>query len=195
MNSSPALTDHISALTQTYDDPGSDLEAILDVLADDLTAAVPSFLGLTMTLNLDANPVTLTAINPGLAAVAGASLELPLGALIATDLGSTVVFYARNPGAFVDLAEDTQCAYGLGGPILLDGQLPHSSDPCRPAPGLTGLADLSVINQAIGVLITRGHTEAEAHSELRSRTTHNNDSLADSARHLLTSTNCSRPRR
>ena len=51
------LSQQLGDLTLTLDDPGTDLKAILDVLCDDLTAAVPSFLGLTMTLNLDEGPL------------------------------------------------------------------------------------------------------------------------------------------
>ena len=43
--------------------PGTDLQAVLAVLVDDLTVAVPSFLGLTMTLRLGGDPITLTAID------------------------------------------------------------------------------------------------------------------------------------
>ena len=50
-------------------------------MAADVTAAVPSFLGLTVTLQLRGRPVTVTAIDADLAAFAGASLELPLGPL------------------------------------------------------------------------------------------------------------------
>ena len=45
MVSSPALTDQLDALTAALDDPGTDLQTILEVLVDDLSAAVSSFLG------------------------------------------------------------------------------------------------------------------------------------------------------
>ncbi|HEY4993239.1 MAG TPA: hypothetical protein VII33_14290, partial [Nakamurella sp.] len=79
MTFSDALTAQLNALTAALDDPGTDLETILDVLVDDLSAAVSSFLGLRMTLQLDGVPVTLTAMDAGLAVTAGASLTLPLG--------------------------------------------------------------------------------------------------------------------
>jgi len=50
-------------------------------VAADVAAAVPSFLGLTVTLQLRGRPVTVTAIDADLAAFAGASLELSLGPL------------------------------------------------------------------------------------------------------------------
>jgi hypothetical protein len=71
MGLSRAVTEQLGALTAALDDPGTDLHTILDVLADDLSAAVSTFRGLTMTLQQDALPVTLTAIRPDLALTAG----------------------------------------------------------------------------------------------------------------------------
>ena len=50
-----SLSAQLSELTDALDDPGTDLQAILAVLIDDVTAAVPSFLGLIMTLRLAGN--------------------------------------------------------------------------------------------------------------------------------------------
>ena len=44
------LSAQLSELTEVLDDPATDLQAILAVLIDDVTVAVPSFLGLRMTL-------------------------------------------------------------------------------------------------------------------------------------------------
>ena len=117
------LSEQLSALTNALDDPGIDLAAVLGDLTGDVTAAVPSFLGLSMTLLLDGRPVTLTTIDADLAAAAGASLLLPLDPLAGAGPGSSVVFYAGRPGAFVDLAADTRYAYGLDGDVVLDGHL------------------------------------------------------------------------
>jgi hypothetical protein len=190
MTFSDALTAQLGALTAALDDPGTDLETILDVLVDDLTAAVSSFLGLRMTLHQpDGCPVTLTTMGADTARTAGACLTLPLGR--STDEGpggGTVVFYARNPGAFVDLAADLQRVHGQ---VDLDGQLPSSGDQPRRA-GITGLAEHSVLNQAIGVLITRGHTPAEAQRELRRRAADTPHTLPEVAKHVLASTNSPR---
>lgn len=218
-----ALPDHLSALTQALDDPGTDLPTILDVLVDDLTAAVPSFLGLVMTLHQDGVAVTLATSDANPADGAGASLALPLAPLISTDPASTAVFYARNPGAFVDLAADTRRLYGLDGQVVVDGHLPRTSDPpsttrspeatdpphaagqragtdppaVTAAPsraGVTGLDDLSDVNQAIGVLLTRGYTPVEGHAELRRRADLADQSLAEAAQHLLRTVNWRPPR-
>ena len=64
------------------DDLGTDLQAILAVLIDDVTVAVPSFLGLRMTLHMAGEPVTVTAIGPTAARTARSSLHLPLDPLV-----------------------------------------------------------------------------------------------------------------
>ena len=50
------LTTSSAPSPRCLDDPGTDLNTILDVLVDDLSAAVSSFLGLTMTLHLSGFP-------------------------------------------------------------------------------------------------------------------------------------------
>ncbi|HZM67992.1 MAG TPA: hypothetical protein VFC16_17005 [Nakamurella sp.] len=185
---SDALTEQLSTFTVALDDPGTDLQTILEVLADDLSAAVSSFLGLRMTLQLGGIPVTLTAIDTDPALAAGASLALPLAPMTGAGTGGTVVFYARNRGAFVDLAADIRRVPGPGGRVVLDGHLPDTSDPSQ-RPGITGLTELSVVNQAIGVLITRGHAPAEALAELRRRAADSPHGVPDAARHVLVSTN------
>ena len=189
-----ALTAQLSVLTAALDDPGTDLETILEVLVDDLSAAVSSFLGLTMTLQLDGCALTLTTMDADLALTAGASLTLPVGRSTDGAPGGTVVFYARHPGAFVDLAADLHRVHDLDGDVYLDGHLPSAGDqPCRS--GITGLAELSVVNQAIGVLITRGHTPAGAIAELGSRAAGTPRGVPEVAEHVLASTNAPPPDR
>ena len=186
MDYSLALTDELDSLTEALDDPGTDLLAVLDVLTDDVSAVIPSFLGLTMTLLLDGNPLTLTAVDEELTSSVKASLTLPLGALTAAASG-TVVLYAANPGAFVDLAEDSRRIFGLDGQVVIDAHLPSLADPISPA-GITGLDDLSVINQAIGVLIELGRTPREAEAELRRRAAEDRRTVLDAAERLLAAT-------
>ncbi|MGZ8803464.1 MAG: hypothetical protein ACXWZL_12880 [Mycobacterium sp.] len=189
-----ALTAQLSVLTAALDDPGTDLETILEVLVDDLSAAVSSFLGLTMTLQLDGCPLTLTTMDADLALTAGASLTLPVGRSTDGAPGGTVVFYARHPGAFVDLAADLHRVHDLDCDVYLDGHLPSAGDqPCRS--GITGLAELSVVNQAIGVLITRGYTPAGAIAELGSRAAGTPRGVPEVAEHVLASTNAPPPDR
>ena len=184
------LSEQLSALTNALDDPGIDLAAVLGDLTGDVTAAVPSFLGLNMTLLLDGRPVTLTTIDANLAAAAGASLLLPLDPLAGAGPGSSVVFYAGRPGAFVDLAADTRYAYGLDGDVVLDGHLTTLTRAAGVHPGVNGSDEITVINQAIGVLIARGHLPEEAHDELLARAADHARGLPGAAEDLLTATAC-----
>jgi hypothetical protein len=180
------LTAPLGALTAALDEPGADLKTILDALVDELSAAVSSFLGLRMTLQpLDGCPVTVTVMDTNPPLTAGACLTLSLGRPTSAGRDGTVVFYARNPGAFVDLAADLQRVHGQ---VHLDDQLPSAGDQAG-RPGITGLAEHSMINQAIGVLITRGHLPGDAHAELRRRAAEALHTVPDAARHVLASTN------
>jgi hypothetical protein len=181
------LSTQLGALTNALDDPGIDLQVVIAEVAGDVIAAVPSFLGLTMTLLLDDRPVTVTAIAADLAAAAGASLQLPLGPLAGAAPGSSVVFYAGRPGAFVDLAADTRYAYGLGSDVVLDGHLTPHARAVQTHPGVYGSDEIRLINQAIGVLIGYGHLPGEAHDELLRRAAHHGGGLPGVAEDLLTS--------
>ncbi len=189
MDYSRALTAQLGALTNTLDDPGTDLQAILDVLADELTLVVSSFLGLKVTHRFDGFDVTMTAIDDGRAGHVCSSLELPLDQQSAPHLACTVVFYAYEPGAFVQLAADIQRANGPDPRIVVDGPRPNP----LPKSGVSGLAELSAVNRAIGVLITRGYFPDEARAELRRRIGDSLDSVPDVARRVLLSTNAPRP--
>ncbi len=182
------LSEQLESLTKALADPGTDLQDITAALAAEVTAAVPSFLGLTMTLLHDGRPVTVTAIDADLAAAAGASLLLPLDPLADAAPGSSVVFYAGRPGAFVDLAADTRYAYSLDGDVVLDPHL-TTQQGARPVhPGVNGTDTMTLINQAIGVLIARGHLPEEAHDELLARAAQHARGLHGAAEDLLTET-------
>ena len=147
------VTDQFDVLTDALEDPDTDLRTALAFLVDDLRAAIPSVLGLTATITDAWDTVTLTSDLP---AAAAASLHLPLDKLTMAGPGSTATFYAARPGAFVDLAADIRYAYGLDGQVVIDGHL-HNSVRAAGAPGVTGLAELVVINRAMGVLLGQGH--------------------------------------
>jgi hypothetical protein len=182
------LSEQLEVLTTALADPGADLRVIIAALAADVTAAVPSFLGLSMTLLLDGRPVTVTAIDADLAAAAGASLLLPLDPLAGAAPGSSVLFYAGRPGAFVDLAADTRYAYSLDGDVVLDPHLTPQPRGRPLRPGVNGTDEITLINQAVGVLIARGHFPEEAHDELLARAVHHANGLQGAAADLLTET-------
>jgi hypothetical protein len=159
---------------------GHAIDDSLVALVVDLGVAVGSYCGLQLTITQHGFPVVLTAFAESDGAAA-TSLRLPLALLDpALEVHSQVVFYARTPGAFVDLAADL--AYALGvvgtldmgsregvrgdghrGSIALDADLP----PGTRVSGLSGLVDLSTINQAVGVMIADGHHPDDAHDTLR----------------------------
>ena len=177
---SPFLRFDVFALT---DDPGTDLHAEVNILSASLTAVVPSFLGLTVTVILDELPVTLTTVDPDLVTTAGGRLRLQLSALVTAGPGGSVVFYAGDPDAFVDLAAHHGWA-GLAGRVAADVDLPSAAHPARPL-GVSGLTELSTYHQAIGVLIVDGYGPDAAGAELRRRADRDSTSLPDAAGRVL----------
>ena len=180
------LVEQLVALTEALDNPGTDLQAALSVLTDDLIAAIPSFLGLAMTLCLDGSPVAVTAADAGveLATAARTTLRLPLPPIAGTDPASQVVFYAADRGAFADLAADARTGFNLDGQVVLDGHLPTAATAPK-LTGIDGLTEFSATNQAIGVLIGQGNTPSEAHAELRRSATENREPLHGAAQRVL----------
>jgi hypothetical protein len=138
-----------------------DIEDLLRGMFGELTVAIPSAVGMSLTVHLGGQDVTLTAL-PGNVGRIGASILFPLGPAPVNE-GTCMVFYAATPGAFVDLAADLGWATGLSQQaILLDQHLLPPDD----GSAVTGLRELSIINQAIGMLIERGETPEAARAEL-----------------------------
>jgi hypothetical protein len=163
VNISAAVAADLAALTAGLGDPDVDLERQLHHLGANLTRAVASFCGLTMTIRLEGHDISLRA---GDGIDAKASLHIPLSPLGAAQDGSALVVYAKVSGAFVDLAADLSYALGIDLALLvLDGHLPVDVE--TSGSGLAGLDEFSRINQAIGVLIGRGHSPDGALDELR----------------------------
>lgn len=176
--------EQLAELSDALDEDGTDLQAVLSVLVDDLTTAVPSFLGLTMTFPPDVpdgEGVTLNFLPAERADAVSTTLMVPLQALGVSGAGGTVVFYAGRLGAFVDLAVDTRLAYGIDGQVRLDQHLPSANLP----PGVFGHTAASKINRAIGVLLGRGHTPEEARSVLHRRANQDRVALDAVAQQLL----------
>jgi hypothetical protein len=144
----------LALLTRAADDPDIDLEERMHAAIAAVEFAVTSYLGLTLTITVQGHEVSFTAGDHS-ENQAGTSLRIPLSLGPATEAASTLTLFAATPGAFVDLAADL--SYALGTPnvdLALDEHLAEANNA-----GVTGLAEYSVINQAAGVLINRGHTE------------------------------------
>lgn len=152
------LADGLGLLSAALDDPGVDLVATLNRLAADTTLAVPTFLGMSLTITGGMSPVVFTALDPPQAASIETSLLLPLIAGPGAN-GRTVclVLYASAAGAFVDLAADLEWLTGIG-TFVLDQHLKPPVD----ADAVGTLHAESVVNQAIGFLIAGGLTHGAA---------------------------------
>ncbi|MGP0080891.1 hypothetical protein [Mycobacterium sp.] len=160
-----ALAADLGILTAALDEPGADVLHSLQQLGVDAQAAVSTYLGLSLTVDGSDPPFTLTNLEDGAADDVRTSLRLTLPGVGGDRASPSVALtlYAGTPGTFVDLTADL--AWLTGRPpsdFVLDQHLsvPDGSD--------TGiyLRAASVINQAIGVLIGRGHTPGQAHREL-----------------------------
>jgi len=172
MKISAALAADLGILTAALDEPGADVLHSLHQLGVDAQAAVPTYLGLSITVDGSDPPFTFTTLEDGAADDIRTTLRLTLPGVGDGRASPSValILYAGTPGTFVDLTADL--AWLTGRPpsdFALDH---HLSVPAGSDAG-TYLRAASVINQAIGVLIGRGYTPGQAHREL--------DTQADSA--------------
>jgi hypothetical protein len=161
---STALSRDLKNLLRVLDLSDLDLEHSLNALRLDVALAVPSFVGLSMTIVVEGQPVTLTSMGEEARESAiESSLDLPLSLTAGLAAGSALVLYALAPGAFVDLAADLRYALQAEDDELrLDVHLTPST-----RSGLTGVEELTIINRAIGVLVSRDQTLDEARLELQ----------------------------
>ncbi|MET3808216.1 hypothetical protein ABIB25_005245 [Nakamurella sp. UYEF19] len=150
-------------------------------MTDDITATVPSFLGLIVTIFLGDDAVTLSTLDSPTA-------ETSLLVTVATPRGGPaceVVLYAGHRGAFLELAADSRAVFGDAGQVIVDGHLPPPTNRLYPTNSLR-IAELSQINQALGVLIAEGHLLSAARTVLQHRADDRGVTLAAAARQTLT---------
>jgi hypothetical protein len=154
-----ALAADLGILTEALDAPGTDVRHSLHQLGVDAQAAVPTYLGLSMTVDGSDPPFTFTTLEDGAADDVRTSvrLTLPGDGDGRASPSVALTLYAETPGTFVDLT-----AGRPSNDFALDQ---HLSIPAGSDAG-TYLPAASVINQAIGVLIGRGYTLGQAHSKL-----------------------------
>ena len=135
-----------------------------------LSRAIPSFSGLSVDLVRNGHRFSLTAADQSQEQAATSSLQWAIAQPGFRD-ETLLTFYARQAGAFVDLAADLNYAIRHRsaddrGPadaaIVLDQNVPSSPL----TSGITGVRELSVVNMAIGILIDRGTPPARAMHEL-----------------------------
>jgi hypothetical protein len=165
MKISATLAGDLGILTAALDEPGADVLHSLRRLGVGAQAAVPSYLGLSVTVDGSDPPLTFTIFEEGAADGARTSLRLTLPGVGDGWASPSValILYAGKPGTFVDLAADL--AWLTGRPLSDFALDQHLSVPAGSDAG-TSLRAASVINQAIGVLIGRGYTPRQAHAKL-----------------------------
>ncbi len=189
MDLSAALAADLAALSDLLDEPDVDLEAGLRALGVSLRTAIGAYRAMTMTVDVDGHRVSLTVFDGadqidgahGVNGTSATTLLIPLSRPVADRVGNSLVLHARTPGAFVDLAADLSYALGIdASELVLDAHLGELATPV-PATGMTGTADLAVVNQALGVLLARGHTPEGARTELRRLAEQGTGSVSDAA--------------
>jgi hypothetical protein len=191
MEFTAALTADLAILSQALDDPGIDVAASLRHLTSDARLAVPSWLGLAVIVNGADLPVTFTtvadSVQPGDVLT---SLRMPTSQASDYAWPMAMIFYAGQAGAFVDLAADLSW---LTGRDLTDFTLDqHLTLHTVPGPA-NGVRAASVINQAIGVLIGRGHTPERARVELDARAAYAGTDRHVAADVILAALTCAHP--
>jgi hypothetical protein len=160
-----ALAEELVLLTDALDIDGVDVASTMQLLTSAVVAAVPSYVGMSVRLTSAYGPVDLatTRGRDPVESVA-TSIRLPLVSEHPTLIPPVViVLYASVPGAFVDLAADLAW---LTGRSLDDIGLDTDLHAVAPARTVASLSSLSIINQAVGVLVGRGLTPEEALDEL-----------------------------
>ena len=165
MKVTAALAADLGILTGALDEPGGDVAHSLRQLASDATAAIPTFLGLSVTVDGSDPPFTFTTFIEGVGTGdVRTSLRLALPGVDDVGLPAVVlVLYAGSPGTFVDLAADL--AWLTARPpsdFVLDQHLPAHAEWVA----ATSLFEATVINQAIGALIGQGYPPEQAKRHL-----------------------------
>lgn len=172
MDISAAWAADLAALTESLDEPGTDISQTLRQLAADTKIAVRSYLGLSAMCSVGGRRLDFTALEQDAEPDdirASLRISLPPHIFGSEDPAATaaLILFAATPGAFLDLATDLSWLAGsLGGldtaAFVLDEDLTVLHDPATPS----GLKARSTIDQAIGVLISQGNTLEQAHQHL-----------------------------
>jgi hypothetical protein len=165
-----ALAADLVLLTEALDMGAVDIAATLLLLSSDVATAVSSYAGLSVrVVSADSHADLTTLDDPDVVARIVTSLRIPVPAASpATGSSAAIVLYATMPGAFVDLAADLAWLTDLPlDDVGLDVDLGARLD----AHPESSLRSRSSIDQAIGLLVGRGHTPEEALVELEALAT------------------------
>ncbi|MCZ4278846.1 hypothetical protein [Rhodococcoides yunnanense] len=179
--------DDLATLTESLDNSTVDLARLAGQLAADVDVAVPTLVSIALTVIVDGERFEVSAATsrPHQGAVAS-SLEFILDGRPDSRTAKHLLILSGTVGALVDLAADAGFALGLAeGSAVLDQHLRGSSHSDLVADDPRSLADVSEVNQAIGVLVAGGRTVVEARAELWSLSELWNRSTVDEASHIL----------
>jgi hypothetical protein len=121
MNVPPAVVTDLTLLSAAIDEPESDLPAIVGVLSKSLADAIPSYLGMTLTLQINTVAVSVDTMEPEAALLVRASLKMALLPLFGSTATGSVAFYSRRAGTLSDLADNVTWVFNLDGRPVLDG--------------------------------------------------------------------------
>lgn len=181
MSTRESLAADLAALTRTIDNPDADLETQLRAVVQAARLAVASYLGMTLTVVVNEQPVSVTARDEGTTQI-GASLRIPLSVASSPNATSALTLYAATPGALVDLGADLSHALDLPrSAVAFDEHLSWPAD----GSGVNGRDTHSALNQAIGVLIERGSTPSAAGDQLRLLAEGNGTAVRSAAEQVL----------
>ena len=180
---SDAMAADLRALAEaTADEDRVDLRASLNDLCRSADVVVRGFLGLTLSVDHPAGRVTLTALRPAAETTAVASsIHVVLSPFAGVEPESTVTMFAGVPGAFDLLARDLE---RLSPP---HGRVSSRDSHLRMPPEAErhSVAQLSMVNQAVGILIAQGWTLDDAGEELRRRAFHDGVAVPASAQRII----------
>ena len=162
-----ALAADLALLTDALDTGSADIASTFSLLSSDVAAAVSSYAGLSVRIHSLGGLAELTTLDDP-AVIAGVVTSLRIPVPVASQVPGpsvVIVLYATLAGAFVDLAADLAWLTDVAlADVGLDLDL--DLDPRARSGVATPISSLSSIDQAMGVLVGRGHTPEEALVEL-----------------------------
>lgn len=167
------LAADLTCLTESLDDPAADIADSMRQMANDAKLAVRSYLGMAV-VTTGEHPVTLTGLEDSVEPDdILTSLWIPFpsthGGPAGVGPSLALILYGGKPGAFIDLAADLAW---LTGRDLIEFAL----DDDLTVPDHAGeLSRMTLINQALGMLIGRGRTPEQAQRELHAEATRTGD--------------------
>jgi hypothetical protein len=198
MTISPRAVAVLAELTEAFDDRDVNFRRSLTQLGDQVRLAVPSYLGVSLTMTTPRSCIQVEVMESVIASGGiRSSLMIPATAILTgggaagarTDQDITLILYAGVLGALVDLAADLGWLTGLAGSdFALDRHLagPRAAD--------VGIDGDSVINRAIGVLLSREETPQQAEKIIAARATAEGISRQAAAAAILDELSDPRPR-